>query len=353
MLGSGAAYPVSLSSPTWGWSGKVVSVIDGDSITVLHDPRAEQIRLYGIDCPEKGQDFGNRAKQLTSALVYGKVVEVEPVTVDRYGRTVALLRVGNTLVNEELIRRGLAKPARVVGKEEIVDEPLDPDPARERRGVELAASVRPRARAVSLLPATAIAGACRPLQQHRRGDDGRPDPAGSAFRSLRYARAVDDVPAHAVLLPALVVVLVEVERHAEQRGEHGGGKVLRVVTRLLLRLPVGVVLGKVPVHLLVGGNGDADGRGDAPPWLVRCHLREHDEGHLAGFQGGESLLGACDLASRRENGGDAHDVQVRDAGIPERHFEAVELFFIDPDPPGQEELAGNKSHLFPLLSTRI
>jgi len=102
MLGSGAAYPVSLSSPTWGWSGKVVSVIDGDSITVLHDPRAEQIRLYGIDCPEKGQDFGNRAKQLTSALVYGKVVEVEPVTSDRYGRTVALLRVGNTLVNEEL-----------------------------------------------------------------------------------------------------------------------------------------------------------------------------------------------------------------------------------------------------------
>lgn len=73
-------------------------------------------------------------------------MEVEPVTTDRYGRTVAFVRVGNTLVNEELIRRGLAKPARVVGKEEIVDEPLDPDPARERRGVELAASVRPLAR---------------------------------------------------------------------------------------------------------------------------------------------------------------------------------------------------------------
>ena len=86
------------------WSGKVVGVIDGDSITVLHNGKGEQIRLWGIDCPEKGQDFGARAKEFTSALVFGKVVEVEPVTTDRYGRTVAFVRVGDTLVNEELIR---------------------------------------------------------------------------------------------------------------------------------------------------------------------------------------------------------------------------------------------------------
>jgi endonuclease YncB( thermonuclease family) len=36
------------------------------------------------------------------------VVEVKPVTIDRYGRTVAFVRVGDTLVNEELIRQGLA-----------------------------------------------------------------------------------------------------------------------------------------------------------------------------------------------------------------------------------------------------
>ena len=90
------------------WSGKVIGVIDGDSITVLHDGRQEQIRLWGIDCPEKGQDFGTKAKQATSILVFGKVVGVEPVTTDRYGRTVAFVRVGNTLVNEELIRQGIA-----------------------------------------------------------------------------------------------------------------------------------------------------------------------------------------------------------------------------------------------------
>jgi micrococcal nuclease len=83
-------------------------VIDRDSIAVLHDGRQEQIRLWGIDCPEKNQDFGSKAKHATSILVFAKVVEVEPVTVDRCGRSVALVRIGNTLANEELIRQGLA-----------------------------------------------------------------------------------------------------------------------------------------------------------------------------------------------------------------------------------------------------
>jgi micrococcal nuclease len=91
------------------WSGKVVGVSDGDTITVVHGRQQEKIRLWGIDCPEKHQDFGTRAKQATSALVFAKVVKAEPVTIDRYGRTVAFVRVGHTLVNEELIRHGLAR----------------------------------------------------------------------------------------------------------------------------------------------------------------------------------------------------------------------------------------------------
>jgi endonuclease YncB( thermonuclease family) len=41
--------------------------------------------------------------------VFAEVIEVDPVTTDRYRRTVALARVGDTVVNEELIRRGLAR----------------------------------------------------------------------------------------------------------------------------------------------------------------------------------------------------------------------------------------------------
>jgi endonuclease YncB( thermonuclease family) len=99
---------VFLPGLSWAWSGKVVGVTDGDTITVLHAGRGERIRLFGIDCPEKRQAFGTRAKQATSALVFGKVAEVEPVDQDRYGRTVALVTVGATLVNEELVRQGLA-----------------------------------------------------------------------------------------------------------------------------------------------------------------------------------------------------------------------------------------------------
>ncbi|HYA02622.1 MAG TPA: thermonuclease family protein [Syntrophobacteria bacterium] len=36
-----------------------------------------------------------------------RLVEVEPVTMDRYGRTVALVTAGDTLVNAELLRQGL------------------------------------------------------------------------------------------------------------------------------------------------------------------------------------------------------------------------------------------------------
>ena len=43
------------------------------------------------------------------AQLCAKVVEVNPVTTDRYRRTVAVVRVGETVVNEELIRQGLAR----------------------------------------------------------------------------------------------------------------------------------------------------------------------------------------------------------------------------------------------------
>ena len=54
---------------TESWSGEVVSVADGDTITVLHDGKGEKMRLYGIDCPEKRQAFGKKAEQFTSEMV--------------------------------------------------------------------------------------------------------------------------------------------------------------------------------------------------------------------------------------------------------------------------------------------
>ena len=48
------------------FTGPVVGVLDGDTIEVLHHQRPERIRLKGIDCPEKRQAYGKRAKQHSS-----------------------------------------------------------------------------------------------------------------------------------------------------------------------------------------------------------------------------------------------------------------------------------------------
>lgn len=90
------------------FSGKVVGVADGDTVSVLRDGRAVRVRLEGIDCPEKGQDFSQRAKQFTSDLTFGKEVTVDVRDLDRYGRLVARVFVGGEDVSVALVEAGLA-----------------------------------------------------------------------------------------------------------------------------------------------------------------------------------------------------------------------------------------------------
>ncbi|MFW9846843.1 MAG: thermonuclease family protein [Candidatus Thorarchaeota archaeon] len=95
---------------SWAWSGEVVGITAGDTITVLNSKTLKdvKIRLYGIDTPERGQAFSKRARQFTSKTVYGKIVEVKVMATDRYGRTVAMIYADKTLLNEELVKAGLA-----------------------------------------------------------------------------------------------------------------------------------------------------------------------------------------------------------------------------------------------------
>lgn len=89
--------------------GIVVGVTDGDTITVLKDKVQYKIRLAGIDCPEKNQDFGTKAKQFTSDLVFNKEVIVTIQTIDRYGRSIGFVTLRNgTVLNKELLKAGLA-----------------------------------------------------------------------------------------------------------------------------------------------------------------------------------------------------------------------------------------------------
>jgi len=90
------------------FEGKVAGVSDGDTIKVLKDGKQIKVRLSAIDCPEKGQPFGQAAKKFTAKMVAGKIVKVWSTDTDRYGRTVAFVFVGKIDLNRELLKVGLA-----------------------------------------------------------------------------------------------------------------------------------------------------------------------------------------------------------------------------------------------------
>ena len=97
-----------LSSSGLAWSGKCVGISDGDTISVMHDGKAEKIRLDGIDCPESAQPFGRKAKQFTSNFAYGKTTEIVPLDTDHYGRTIAKVFIDGQCLNAELLKAGFA-----------------------------------------------------------------------------------------------------------------------------------------------------------------------------------------------------------------------------------------------------
>lgn len=100
---------LTLTSCIDGLSGRVVAVSDGDTFTLLTpDNKQHKIRLHGVDCPEKNQAFGQKAKDFTSDLIFGKDVTVEATDTDRYGRTVGIVYVDSKVLNEELLSAGYA-----------------------------------------------------------------------------------------------------------------------------------------------------------------------------------------------------------------------------------------------------
>jgi endonuclease YncB( thermonuclease family) len=90
--------------------GKVVKLHDGDSFELLRGSRKTVgVRVFGIDCPERGQPWGAQAKSFTAGLIGNAEVVVLVKDVDRYGRTVGdvVLADGRHL-SHELLRAGLA-----------------------------------------------------------------------------------------------------------------------------------------------------------------------------------------------------------------------------------------------------
>jgi micrococcal nuclease len=88
------------------FKAEVIRVLDGDTIEVLHEKKPERVRLYGIDCPEKGQAFGQKAKQATSSLLFSKEVRIESHGRDKHRRMLGTVFDGDLNVNQVLVKEG-------------------------------------------------------------------------------------------------------------------------------------------------------------------------------------------------------------------------------------------------------
>ena len=71
------------------FEGCVARVADGETLTVLTPGQTQvKVQFAGIDAPERGRPFAERAKQNLARLVAGKAIEIRWHKPDRYGRVV-------------------------------------------------------------------------------------------------------------------------------------------------------------------------------------------------------------------------------------------------------------------------
>ncbi len=125
-LGAGTLVMLLLRSAAaaeWIVEGRVVSVADGDTFTLLDSSKTQhRVRIGGIDAPEKGQPFGDTAKERLSTLVYGKQIRARCWKHDQYGREVCAASSGPRDLGLEMIREGLAWHYKRFEQEQDIDE---------------------------------------------------------------------------------------------------------------------------------------------------------------------------------------------------------------------------------------
>lgn len=92
-------------------TGRVVTVIDGNTVEVAGDDKENyKILLFGIDCPESEQAFGDQAKNLLEKLLLNRSVKITIQGKDRWGTRmgVVVLEGSEDDPRYELLKEGLA-----------------------------------------------------------------------------------------------------------------------------------------------------------------------------------------------------------------------------------------------------
>ncbi|ABC44175.1 thermonuclease family protein [Salinibacter ruber] len=89
--------------------GKGHRVLDGDTIYLLRETgQIVRVELYGIDAPERGQPFADAAARAVRRVVFRTDVRARAETDGPDGRSLFVVRMDDRVLNEHLLRRGLA-----------------------------------------------------------------------------------------------------------------------------------------------------------------------------------------------------------------------------------------------------
>jgi endonuclease YncB( thermonuclease family) len=107
-------------------TGRVVSIADGDTLTLLDASNSQhRIRLSGIDAPEKNQDFGKKSKTNLSALAFGQPAQADCRKEDRYQRRICVVFVDGKDIGLEQVRAGMAWWYEQYSKDQTSQERAD------------------------------------------------------------------------------------------------------------------------------------------------------------------------------------------------------------------------------------
>ncbi|MCA9426456.1 MAG: thermonuclease family protein [Candidatus Omnitrophica bacterium] len=116
-------------------SGTVLTVADGDTMTLRVDGQKVKVRLQGIDCPERQQAYGQEAGDFIRDQVQGKQVEVRKLGVDQYDRVLGEVFLNGENLNKELLREGLAWWYEKHARDRTDYRDLQDEAKREGRGL--------------------------------------------------------------------------------------------------------------------------------------------------------------------------------------------------------------------------
>lgn len=114
---------------------RVLRVSDGDTVTVDDHGEKRTLRLYGIDAPEKDQEYGMESRQYLYNRIFEKGINIDFISKDRYGRDISVIYMNGENINEAMVKEGYAWWYQDYAKEDLQYREYEKKAREDRKGL--------------------------------------------------------------------------------------------------------------------------------------------------------------------------------------------------------------------------